>query len=365
MGFFQKYLRQLLAGGTVGTRVWRALILAALLDLFFGVAFYLAERGTQEITLSDSIWWAMVTMTTVGYGDFMPGTLVGRYLVAYPCFIIGIGLLAYLVGVIAESMIENVSRKRRGLVGTNYTGHVIICNFPNVGRVVQLVEELRADSRYGNARFILITDNLDEMPDELVQKQVHFLKGDPTKESVLLKANVLECDGVIILPETPGDPKSDFKTFAIGAVLEILATQAGKTIKVIVELIQRDNVKMMRTTDVDGVTSPEGMGGRLLAQEYMNPGMTGVVEQLLTTTSGSQFYLYDTKLVGSRIRDIQVAVLEHKTDLQIVGILRKGNAIMNPPSDMEIDDGDQLVLLAEAREDFDSIEHDILKKTSA
>ena len=366
MAFFQKYLRKLLAGGTVGARVWKALILAVLLDLFFGTVFYLSERGAQEgLTLSDSIWWAMVTMTTVGYGDFMPTTFVGRYLVAYPCFIIGIGLLAYLVGVIAESMIENVSRRRRGLVGTNSTGHIIICNFPGTERIIQLVDELRADAQYKSVGFMVVTDDLDELPEELVQKEIRFLKGDPTKEEVLLKANVLDCNGVIILPEKQGDPRSDFKTFAVGAVLEILATQAGKPIKVVVELIRRGNLKMMRTTDVDGVTSPEGMGGRLLAQEYMNPGMTTVVEQLLTTTSGSQFYLYDTKLAGSKVRDIQVAVIEHPTTLQIVGVLRNGNAIMNPPKDMEIASGDKLVLLAEAREDFDSIERDILNKSSA
>jgi Trk K+ transport system NAD-binding subunit len=97
----------------------------------------------------------------------------------------------------------------------------------------------------------------------------------------------------------------------------------------------------------------------------MNPGMATVVEQLITATSGSQFYLYDTKLTGSRVREIQIAVIEHPTNLQIVGIMRNGAPIMNPPKDMKIDSGDQLILLAESREDFDSIEREILEKTSA
>jgi voltage-gated potassium channel len=366
MQFFQKHIRKLFAGGSVGARVRRALYLAAVLDLFFGSAFFLAERGAQDgLTYSDSVWWAMVTMTTVGYGDFMPETFVGRYLIAYPCFIIGIGLLAYLVGIIAESLIENVSRHRRGLVSSNNTGHVIICNFPGLKRVIQLVRELRADSLYKDAQFVLVDDDLDELPEELVQEQVRFIKGNPTKEDTLRKANILECDGVIILPESPSNGKSDFKTFAVGTIIEMMESKEGHPIKTIAELIEPNNIKMMRKTGVDGIVSPEGIGGRLLVQEYMNPGMATVVEQLITATSGSQFYLYDTKLTGSRVREIQIAVIEHPTNLQIVGIMRNGAPIMNPPKDMKIDSGDQLILLAESREDFDSIEREILEKTSA
>jgi voltage-gated potassium channel len=232
-------------------------------------------------------------------------------------------------------------------------------------RVIQLVRELRADSVYKNVQFVLVDDDLDELPEELVQEQVRFIKGDPTKEDTLRKANILECDGVIILPENPSNGKSDFKTFAVGTIIEMMESKEGHPIKTIAELIEPNNIKMMRKTGVDGIVSPEGIGGRLLVQEYMNPGMATVVEQLITATSGSQFYLYNTKLTGSRVREIQIVVIEHPTNLQIVGIMRDGAPIMNPPKDMKIDSGDQLILLAESREDFDSIEREILEKTSA
>jgi len=122
---------------------------------------------------------------------------------------------------------------------------------------------------------------------------------------------------------------------------------------------------MMSKAGVDGVISPEDISGCLLVQEYLDPGVNEVVEQLITTTKGSQFYLYDTKLAGLKMRDIQVAVIEHPTNLQIVGVLRYGNAMMNPPKEMVIEDGDKLVLLAESREDFDPIESEILSKISA
>ncbi len=71
-----------------------AVVTAILLNLAFGIAFYFAERGVQAgLGIGDSIWWAMVTMTTVGYGDYYPETWTGRFLIAYPCFLFGITLI--------------------------------------------------------------------------------------------------------------------------------------------------------------------------------------------------------------------------------------------------------------------------------
>lgn len=363
MPIIHRYIRLFFRSGGTQARVWKALLLVLALNLVFGWLFYAIEGDVQEgLTLGDAIWWAMVTMTTVGYGDFYPQTFAGRYLVAYPCFIIGIGLLAYLVGVIAEAMIQNVSRRRKGLMDIKETGHIVICNFPSLEKIVHLVQELRADSKYADAGFVLVTDSLDELPEDLALKGVRFVKGDPTCEPVLKKANVTECDGVIILPDDPGDPNSDFKSFAIGVVVEQIERERGKPIKTLLELLSKSNLKMVEKSTIDSVISPAGLSGRLLVQEYIHPGLNKVVEQLITSTEGSQFYLYDTKLVGRRVRDLQRAVIEHPTALQIVGVLRGGDAIMNPPRDMEIAEGDQLVLLAEFREDFDAIENDILGK---
>ena len=84
------------------------LIVAVLLNVVLGVLFYVAERGVQEgLTLVDSIWWAMVTMTTVGYGDFYAKTFIGRFLISYPCMLLGIGVFGYLVGIVANSLLNH------------------------------------------------------------------------------------------------------------------------------------------------------------------------------------------------------------------------------------------------------------------
>ncbi len=66
-------------------------------------AFDAAERGHQPeaIGLWDSLWWAMSTVATVGYGDVVPHTIMGR-IIGMALMLIGIGFVALLTGAIAQ-----------------------------------------------------------------------------------------------------------------------------------------------------------------------------------------------------------------------------------------------------------------------
>jgi voltage-gated potassium channel len=97
------------------------LILIALVIFFGGIGVYLAEhkhQGANITNLGDAIWWAVETVTTVGYGDYTPITLVGR-LIAVLVMFTGIGMVLTLVGITSqrrikkmESRLEEISKKR-------------------------------------------------------------------------------------------------------------------------------------------------------------------------------------------------------------------------------------------------------------
>jgi voltage-gated potassium channel len=94
----------------------RFLIAALVLVLNGAAIVYLYERhapGSDIHTLGESVWWALVTVTTVGYGDYTPVTVPGRITA---CLIMGIGLvtLAVITAQVASSFVaQAASRAQR------------------------------------------------------------------------------------------------------------------------------------------------------------------------------------------------------------------------------------------------------------
>jgi voltage-gated potassium channel len=77
-------------------------ILAALTALSGGAA-YAAVEDNQSTW--DGVWWAVTTMTTVGYGDEYPTTVLGR-LIGMALMLVGIGFIAVLTGAVAERFLS-------------------------------------------------------------------------------------------------------------------------------------------------------------------------------------------------------------------------------------------------------------------
>jgi len=78
------------------------------IDLFFGFLFYVSEPNVNSY--SDGLWWALVTITTVGYGDITPLSNLGR-IVASALMIMGIGFLATITAAISSYFISSFSDK--------------------------------------------------------------------------------------------------------------------------------------------------------------------------------------------------------------------------------------------------------------
>ena len=110
--FSVRLVRSVFRRGNLG----RFLLAAALLVLNGAIIVYLFERhapGSNIHTLGESVWWSLVTVTTVGYGDYTPVTVDGRIMA---CFIMAIGLLtlAVVTAQVASSFVaQGSSRVRR------------------------------------------------------------------------------------------------------------------------------------------------------------------------------------------------------------------------------------------------------------
>ena len=70
----------------------------------FGYLFYVSEPDVRN--LGDGVWWALVTITTVGYGDITPVTTLGR-VVASSLMLLGLGLIATITAIVSAKFIQN------------------------------------------------------------------------------------------------------------------------------------------------------------------------------------------------------------------------------------------------------------------
>jgi voltage-gated potassium channel len=90
--------------------------LALLTALAGGAAFHQVER---DQSFAAGLYWAVTTMTTVGYGDLSPHSTAGKF-VAVAVMLVGIGFVALLTGAVAEAFIrpraQSADRREAGAI---------------------------------------------------------------------------------------------------------------------------------------------------------------------------------------------------------------------------------------------------------
>ena len=90
-------------------RCWPLLVLNVVCCTNFGVLLWLAERHTEQFTdtfipgAEKGVWWSIVTMTTVGYGDVVPRTFIGR-IIAITWIFFGIIIGAIITATVTETV---------------------------------------------------------------------------------------------------------------------------------------------------------------------------------------------------------------------------------------------------------------------
>ena len=95
------------------TKIAVYFLFVLILDICLGTLMFMVENGqpdTQFTDLATSVYWAIVTMTTVGYGDITPVTAIGRLLSAF-VMLLGYTIIAVPTGIVTANIIDEVKEK--------------------------------------------------------------------------------------------------------------------------------------------------------------------------------------------------------------------------------------------------------------
>ncbi len=90
-------------------------LFVVIMVISLGTLMYMVEgnvEGTQFTDIPTSIYWAVVTMTTVGYGDIAPVTMVGRFLSAI-VMLLGYTIMAVPTGIVSAQFISDINRDKK------------------------------------------------------------------------------------------------------------------------------------------------------------------------------------------------------------------------------------------------------------
>lgn len=152
------------------------------------VLIYFEQAGDDPTinTISDAIWYSIVTMTTVGYGDMSPETEQGKF-IGYIFIFASMGVLGFLIGRISNLITEIHENRRLGYNGTTFMNHVVIIGWDRFAQTV--LDQLVA----ANVKVAVIMDQrsqLELLSDNYDREQVYFLLADHFNFELARKAHI-------------------------------------------------------------------------------------------------------------------------------------------------------------------------------
>ena len=256
-----------------------------------GLVLRMLEIG--KITEGEApFWWAIVTMTTVGYGDFTPKTLEGRMFAVFVMFA-GISLTAMFTAIISSIFVAKRIREEKGLEKVNIKNHIILCGWNrNADKIIDSIQYLAEAPR----KNIVLINDLDEeeiarLKTRYRKIRLHFVVGDFTSEQVLEKANLEAAETVIIIPSDINDSIQNPDDKTILAALTIKGLEPN--IRLIAYLHDRENLTHIKRANADEVVISDDFGAYMLASHVMNPGIPQTVNRLLDNVSKNRFKRVD------------------------------------------------------------------------
>ena len=310
-------------------RALSAAFLAAVLVVAIAAnsfSFYLFDRTAHEppITLLDSFWYSMISVTTIGYGDLSAITLGAR--IGTAIFIVVIGLAAFttVIGMTVDGIVDIRQKERRGMGQPNVRDHLIIVNFPNEQRVLQVIEEFRADEQHRHREIVILTDQIDELP--FVIDNVSFVRGWPLEEQTYQRANVAHARQAIVLSPSYDDQRSDSLVASIAFVIHHLSPD----ISIVAECLDRRHALLFDMTKRISLVYTLQMATNLLVQEAQDPGISLITSAI--TSNSIEGTLASTVVESVPVgqlpyTEIAKKLLDH--DINLVGVIKDGEVVVS------------------------------------
>src|SRR5665647_386389 len=281
-------------------------LLLLVVTIFLGATGY---HFIEQYPPIDAFYMAVITITTVGFGEIHPLSPVGR-LFTIGLIMVGFVVLGFFGSSLVELLLERVwsgnfrGKKMKKQIA-RLENHHIICGYGRVGKVAaQHLSE-------AGASFVVI-DSSPTIYDQLQELGYPCIEGDATRESVLMEARIKEANGLLALVQS--DPHNLF--------IVLSARELNPTLHIIARSEDKYTEKKILKAGADSIISPFESAGRQIADNLL----------VATGASGKLSLVDQVKLQpewivvheGSSMINESIGQIARSMHHDIIGLRRRG-----------------------------------------
>jgi voltage-gated potassium channel len=289
----------------------RILLIMGLLMIVCANLVWLFERSEDDkaqfaanylVGIGDAIWYVVVTMATVGYGDKTPVTAPGR-VVGSILILASVVLVSLFTATASSLLVARRIKEGDALDAETLTGHTIVCGWnKNVPRF------LTALSHTGERTVVLI----NEAPNDVIEPHLKayaglhilFVRGSFTQESILASAGVKQAAHAVVVPDESGATGNESESDEQKTVLaSLIIKEINPQIRVYVHVLHREDAAHVKRAKADEVIVSDEFTGEMLANHVAHPGAPQALTELMSFDAGHSLKAVDLPehLVGSTV----------------------------------------------------------------
>lgn len=301
--------------------------------LLMGVLMFIGTVGyilIEKFDFLQALYMTVITIASVGFQEVKPLSEAGRIFTIF-LILINLGLFTYFITLLSRYFFDlEFIKKYKQIKMENkiqqLSKHVIICGFGRNGKE-------SAQVLHDNKIPFVVLEEKNELDADLDFEVTHFMKGDATKDEVLLEAGIKNARALITTLPVDAD-----NLFVV-----LTAKQLNPGITVISRASQDSSVNKLKIAGATNVIMPDKIGGAHMATLVMLPDVVELLS-LMSTKNSDAFKV--AELQAQKSISLSELDLWKKTNCTILGIKNQGNNYtVNPPSSYHINPGERLIVM--------------------
>lgn len=322
-------------GGLLG-----GLLLLGIISLPYLEQTY-APDAANITDAGDTIWYALVTLTTVGYGDYYPVSLPGQIVGAL--FVLSsLGVLGLLIGKIADLFTSFRERRRLGHHGADASGHIVIFGWSDA--TARIVEQIRVLGR----QIVIVThkrEHIDTIHDRF-SCSVFPLYAEFDDVSLLKHANLRDADRALLNIDSDTD-----------TLIHLLNLRKEfPDVEFVVAAQNEELDDTFRSAGVSKVVNSHSNAAHLIASVIFEPDVAAFAQDLITTAQDDsdhdlqQYTIEPESPVANRSYGEAFRSLYESRRVVPIGVSKpedeEEGLLKLPDDDVTLQAGDVLIVIA-------------------